>query len=147
MARTDTVTRGRSFQLEDGRYGVTVCEITTPKGRRLEIASDVEDTSVRLDPLELESLSWQPTATYPGEPDGDDEVTSRGPEVRLSNEFADVDVAPVETSDGPRLEIVSTKLGYDVRLAPGDLDWVTRQDVDAFTEMLEDPFGPGGEVE
>lgn len=43
---------------------VQVREVQTRNGERLEISSPRLGYSIRLDPLELESLTWQPTEMF-----------------------------------------------------------------------------------
>lgn len=45
---------------------VTVAKVYTRNGERLEIASPRLGYRVQLDPMELESLSWQPKETFSG---------------------------------------------------------------------------------
>jgi hypothetical protein len=45
---------------------VTVCKVLTRNGERLEIRSPKLGRGIRLDPLELESLTWQTTETFSG---------------------------------------------------------------------------------
>jgi hypothetical protein len=45
---------------------VTVCKVLTRNGERLEIRSPRLGRGIRLDPLELESLTWQTTETFSG---------------------------------------------------------------------------------
>jgi hypothetical protein len=46
-----------------------------------------------------------------------------------------------------RLEIVSPRLGRGIRLCPVELEALTWQSHDRFSEMLRTPFGPEGEPE
>lgn len=43
---------------------IRVRKVTTRNGERLEISSTKLGYTVRLDPLELESLTWQPPALF-----------------------------------------------------------------------------------
>jgi hypothetical protein len=43
---------------------VSVCKVLTRNGERLEIRSPKLGRRIRLDPLELESLTWQTTETF-----------------------------------------------------------------------------------
>jgi len=62
--------------------------------------------------------------------------------MELSNEFAIVNVQKVETGNGVRLEIESPKLGHKIRLDPLELESLSWQEHEAFSEFLETPFGP-----
>ncbi|MGB8408126.1 MAG: dihydrodiol dehydrogenase [Mycobacterium sp.] len=61
---------------------------------------------------------------------------------RLSNEFADVVLRVVSTGNGERLEISSTRRGTSIRLDPVELEALTWQTTDTFTQMLEGSIGP-----
>lgn len=65
---------------------VRVRRVDTPNGVRLEIASPHLGRTVRLCPLELESLTWQPPETFSGFL-----ATPHGPED---------EVAPVDAQQG-----------------------------------------------
>jgi hypothetical protein len=43
---------------------VTIRVVATGNGERLEISSPRRGTSIRLDPVELEALTWQTTDTF-----------------------------------------------------------------------------------
>lgn len=62
--------------------------------------------------------------------------------VELGNEYASVLVRPVQTRNGVRLEISAPRLGRSVRLCPLELEALTWQPPEAFSRMLETPFGP-----
>ncbi|WP_370326635.1 dihydrodiol dehydrogenase [Euzebya sp.] len=67
---------------------VHVQRVHTHNGVRLEITSPRLGRSIRLDPVELESLTWQTPATFtafmetPFGPEGDDDVASAQEEGR-----------------------------------------------------------------
>jgi hypothetical protein len=67
--------------------------------------------------------------------------------IELANEYAAVEVRKVHTRRGVRLEIVSPRLGRGIRLCPVELEALTWQSHDRFSEMLRTPFGPEGEPE
>lgn len=141
-------------------------KIFTPAGERLEIEAPAIGRSIRLDAMELESLSWQDAETFlafldadlPGLPDdveerkefvrrGADEPIDGGTvkrELLVTNEFANAAVRIIETDAGERIEIEAPKLGYRTRVMPTELQTVTWQTTETFTEFLEDPFGPDG---
>ncbi|MGI5490377.1 hypothetical protein [Microtetraspora malaysiensis] len=66
---------------------------------------------------------------------------SDGPIV-ISNEFADVVVSRVRTRNGVRLDIWSPRRGSRIQLDAVELDCISYQPKEAFTEMLE--RRPGG---
>lgn len=47
------------YEFRNGSDKITVEKIETGKGERIEIRSAETGESIRLDPLELESLTWQ----------------------------------------------------------------------------------------
>jgi hypothetical protein len=67
--------------------------------------------------------------------------------VELANEYATVQVRRVHTRNGVRLEIVSPKLGRGIRLCPLELEALTWQTHETFSEMLRTPFGPENDPE
>ncbi|UGS35320.1 hypothetical protein [Capillimicrobium parvum] len=67
--------------------------------------------------------------------------------IELANEYATVQVRKVHTRQGVRLEIVAPKLGYGIRLDPVELEVLTWQSHELFSELLKTPFGPEGEAE
>lgn len=68
-------------------------------------------------------------------------------ELRLANEFADVTVRKVRTRNGVRLEIAAPKMGYRIRLCPLELESLTWQHPDLFSQLLDTPTGPEPEAE
>jgi hypothetical protein len=64
----------------------------------------------------------------------------------ISNEFTSVKVRKLLTRNGERLEIVSSKLGYAIRLDPLELESLTWQDPATFSRLLETPYGPEGDT-
>lgn len=67
--------------------------------------------------------------------------------VELANEYAMVRVRHVHTGNGVRLEIVAPRLGTGIRLDPMELEALTWQSHDIFSDFLRTPFGPEPEVE
>jgi hypothetical protein len=65
----------------------------------------------------------------------------------LANEYAEVRVRSVQTPNGVRLEIVAPRLGRGIRLDPVELETLTWQSHNVFSEFLRTPFGPEGEAE
>ena len=62
--------------------------------------------------------------------------------LELANEYAAVQVRKVRTRNGERLEIVSPKTGRAIRLCPLELESLTWQTHETFSEFLRTPFGP-----
>lgn len=67
--------------------------------------------------------------------------------IELANEYATVAVRKVDTGNGVRLEIVAPHLGRAIRLCPLELEALTWQTHDVFSELLRTPFGPETEAE
>jgi hypothetical protein len=66
--------------------------------------------------------------------------------IKVSNEFATVELSKVDTKNGERVRIRSPKLDYEINLDPLELESLTWQHPDVFTMFLETPFGPVTEV-
>jgi hypothetical protein len=62
--------------------------------------------------------------------------------LRLGNEFAEIQVSRVETRNGSRLLIESTRSGQWVALCPLELEAPTWQNTATFSAMIGSPFGP-----
>jgi hypothetical protein len=62
--------------------------------------------------------------------------------LELANEFAAVAVSVVETGNGVRLRIESSRLGRSIDLDPLELEALTWQTHDLFTRLLAEPYGP-----
>lgn len=69
---------------------------------------------------------------------------SDGPVIVVANEFADVRVRRVQTRNGVRLEIFSPRRGTRVHLDAVELDLLSFQEPEMFSEMLERTPRPGG---
>jgi len=67
--------------------------------------------------------------------------------LELANEYAAVQVRKVQTRQGVRLEIVAPRLGRGIRLCPLELEALTWQSHELFSELLQTPFGPEGKAE
>jgi hypothetical protein len=152
------------FDLGDERAVVHVRPVRTRNGMRLEIRSPRLRHEVRLDPIALESLTWQGPETFrrlledPNRPTGGDPSRSDAPEefcaaypidgeqthtdppaeFALSNEFATVYLR----REGPHLGIRSPRLKHGVSLGPEALESLTWQGPETFSEFLKTPFGP-----
>jgi hypothetical protein len=60
----DELHREPPFQIANEFAQVTLCKVLTRNGERLEISSPKLGRHIRIDPLELESLTWQTTETF-----------------------------------------------------------------------------------
>lgn len=80
-------------------------------------------------------------------PGGDGDGLGDGDGVELANEYAAVTVRKVRTHNGVRLEIVAPRLGRGIRLCPVELETLTWQSHETFSEFLQTPFGPESEPE
>jgi hypothetical protein len=134
---------------------VLVRKVRTRNGVRLEIYSPETDRRVYLDPLLIESLSWQTAETFsdtlqdPPETSHTEEVEERrvsGEEeyTEFTNEFAYTLVRKVRVGDDARLEILSPKLDYQTYLDASLLESLTWQTTATFSRFLEEPYGPRG---
>jgi len=65
-----------------------------------------------------------------------------GVPLTLGNEFAEIRVSRVETRNGSRLLIESTRSGQWVALCPLELEALTWQNTATFSAMIGHPFGP-----
>ena len=68
-------------------------------------------------------------------------VERAGPWTNIANEFAEVFCRRVETRNGMRLEITSPRMGTTIRLDALELESLTWQTPEVFSEFLENPFG------
>ncbi|MEO7234629.1 MAG: hypothetical protein ABIW80_04570 [Lapillicoccus sp.] len=62
------------------------------------------------------------------------------PSIGLGNEFAEIRVSRVETRNGSRLLIESTRTGQWVALCPLELESLTWQGPRTFSEMIGHPM-------
>jgi hypothetical protein len=132
-----------------------VRKVRTRNGVRLEIYSPENDRQVYLDPLLIESLSWQTPETFSNTleapPQGADteeveerRVTAQDEYTEFSNEFAFTLVRKVRVGNDARLEILSPKLDYQIYLDAPLLESLTWQTTATFSKFLEEPYGPRG---
>ena len=75
-----------------------------------------------------------------------DELDDEQP-IELANEYALVRVRKVHTRNGARLEISAPHLERTIRLCPLELETLTWQTPETFSEFLRTPFGPEREAE
>lgn len=64
------------------------------------------------------------------------------PAISLGNEFAEIRVSRVETRNGSRLLIESTRTGQWVSLCPLELESLTWQTPQTFSAMIGHPMEP-----
>jgi hypothetical protein len=146
---------GKPFHISDGDSVVTAQKVFTRMGERLALTADALGSSVKLDAIMLESISWQDPeelAELADEIDRSDatapppsDAVERDEPLTVSSEFAQATVRAVSDADGERLEIEAPKLGYAIQLGARELEWLAHQDHDTFSEWLETPFGPGAD--
>ena len=65
-----------------------------------------------------------------------------GPVIRIGNEFTEVVVERVPTRNGARLRISVPSSGRQIMLCPLELEALTWQDHETFTQLLATPYGP-----
>lgn len=133
-----------------------VRKVRTGHGVRLEVYSPETDQRIHLDPIILESLTWQTTETFSETLEASHEAIDTGEEVEerrvaaseeyteFSNEFAFTLVRKVRVGNEERLEILSPKLGYQIYLGAPLLESLTSQPPQTLSRFLEEPYGPQG---
>jgi hypothetical protein len=62
--------------------------------------------------------------------------------IEIANEYAAVRVRVIYGRNGTRLEIVADRLGRGIRLDPLQLESLTWQPPETFSEFFRTPFGP-----
>lgn len=139
-------------RVTDGKSDIRISKVSTPKGERLEIASPELGTRIRLDALDLESITWQDTTAF--EEVANDQGTDRElppflPEeaeavhfVDVVNEFAHVEIYVLETPRAEGLMIRSVDLGYRIRLRPTHLELLSCCETEVTSGFLTNPLGP-----
>lgn len=152
MSPQTTVTE--EFDVTAGSDSATVRKLLTPRGQLVEIESDrgVEGASsrIRVDALGLESLSWQMEAdlvdrlgcSSPPKWDDESESPSTVGSFEISNEYADVVVSKITTSNGDALVVRAPVKRTELRLHPAILRELTACETGLFSEFLETPHGP-----
>lgn len=128
---------------------VAVRKLRTPNGERLELS--VGGDAVRLDALELESLTWQDEAFFAdelgvaGRPDlAVSPADVRGDaRLKVGNEYTTVWLRL--TDDADRLVVASPKMGYWTHLGAAELAALARRDQAFYTGLLDTPLGPEGD--
>ena len=82
----------------------------------------------------------------PDAPGPDDATRPDERPLELANEYASVVVRKVRTRNGVRLEISSPRLDRSIRLCPLELESLTWQTPETFSDFLSTPFGPEDEA-
>lgn len=60
----------------------------------------------------------------------------------IGNEFSEVHVSKIATRNGPRLRIRDAKARREILLCPLELEALTWQTSELFSELLATPYGP-----
>ena len=66
LEEDEPVRRGEPLEIGNEFAFVRVCKVWTRNGERLEIAAPKLGYVIRLDAIELESVTWQTTDTFSG---------------------------------------------------------------------------------
>lgn len=66
----------------------------------------------------------------------------RGEPITLGNEFSEVRISRIDTRNGARLLIESSKSGHWVALCPLEVEALTWQNTAVFSALIASPFGP-----
>lgn len=149
------------YRLTDGDATVTIRKLVS-NGERLEI--DADSTSIKLDALLLEGLSWQTNraavdellegeTSIESDPAADAidasdaaELTAAGEEsstTTISSEYSHVAVRPVETPEGDALVITAPGRGSTITLGVQSLREIASvDDTYVFSVWFQTPFGP-----
>ena len=145
------ITRGDAWEVTDGRVEVTACKIFTSKGERLELR-EPGGQYIRLDAIELESLSWQDPSVFAelirdtqdvtGEPTAEPDGIETDRPLRVSNEYSEVRLHRAGTTAGEALQIASEPLHYENVVSPASLRAIIEQDHGLFSQFLNQPYGP-----
>lgn len=69
-----------------------------------------------------------------------------GPIIQIANEFTVVRVRYARTGSGERLTITSPRMGFETQLDPLQLECLTWQEPEAFSRLLDTPYGPGADL-
>jgi hypothetical protein len=75
-------------------------------------------------------------------PTGDGPMPEPEQEFVIGNEFSEVRVSRVTTHNGIRLRIRDAKSGWQILLCPLELESLTWQNSELFTNLLATPYGP-----
>lgn len=152
---TQTQRVGNPYRLVDGDAVVTAQKVFTRMGERLALEAESLGESVRLDAIMLESVAWQDpddltaraadidrSDAVPPTTGESSTIDERDEPMTISSEFAMARIHTVEVDGATALKIAAPKLGHDIRLGPRELEWLTHQEHEIFSEWLATPFGP-----
>ncbi|MHC3437432.1 hypothetical protein ACYJ1Y_04850 [Natrialbaceae archaeon A-gly3] len=139
------------FDVSSPERTVTVRKLKTRKGERVEFESPVDESTLSVDALGLESLAWQELDVFaaylsseydlePLEEDATEVVCDV--EFELMNEYAYVRVRRLQSSERATLEIHAPKKRERVQIDPDGLWGLAQQNHTIFSEFLEQPHGP-----
>ena len=131
-------------ELTADSHTIELSRVETPKGERLEIKTPT--SSIRLDAVALEALTWQDNETLAALPDADtDQVTSASDMPKqdertqltvISNEFGFVVVHETLTEAGVRIDLEAEKQDESIQLCPSELKTLAQQDQNLFTQWV-----------
>lgn len=150
ITRSDSSSLGTDpVSLSDDVHTVEIRKVITRNGERLEIATVDTTNRIQIDPLGLESLSWQ----HPRElaqllrseymPSHDNtESGSVINDLELVNEFSHVMAHHIRANGDDFLDIIAPEIGHKIRLPPSILAALSEHDTHLFSQFLETPFGP-----
>lgn len=149
--RRSYVSTVEEFYVSSPERTVTVRKLKTRKGERVEFESPVDESTLSVDALGLESLAWQESdlfATYlsseydlkPLEEDA--EEVACDVEFELMNEYAHVRVQRLQSPERATLEIHAPKKRERIQIDPDGLCGLAQQDHTIFSGFLEQPHGP-----
>lgn len=71
--------------------------------------------------------------------------TDKHPIFQIANEFTVVRVGYTRTGSGERLVVTSPRLGFECQLDPLQLESLTWQTPELYSQLLDTPYGPGAE--
>lgn len=132
-------------ELTVNNHTIDLNQVETPKGERLEI--ETPSSSIRLDAVALEALTWQDNEALTTLPGADTvqqtsrfEANEQSEQTRLttvSNEFGFVVIYKTQTEAGVRIDLEAEKQDESIRLYPSELETLARQDQDLFTRWVK----------
>lgn len=147
--------RGTPIKITDGETECVLRKVYS-NGERVKIVCLHSGDYIYLDPLELESITWQ----HPNDLDSsyDDSLdttdtsnleygrnrsdSSESESIIIKNEFTEVHILSL---DKDKVNIESPKLGYSIVLGPGHIQSIAKLRTDDFSSLLSNPFGPENE--
>lgn len=137
-----------TLELSDDRTEVSLEKVRTRNGERLAITDEASGRSIRLDAIELESLSWQRDLFFQEllgvsgrdvSDAADIDLGDRG--IFVANEYAQVLVQPVR-SRSDEVGVTALKLEYFAVVRAAELAALVTKDTAFFSDLLHTPLGP-----